>query len=179
MSDSFFSITVVGRRRRLDVSLPADIRVAELLGELVVMLDEQAAGPPPAWGLVRVGGHVLDGERDLAAQGVSTGDLLFLRDVSGPIAPPAVDDYAGAVAAVIEAAPGRWTAAHLQGLLVLAGAAWLAGLGALGLLVVARGMEDASPLFLLAAVAAVLGGAAAGRLLRYPRSGVTLALAAL
>jgi type VII secretion integral membrane protein EccD len=179
MSDSFFSLTVVGRRQRLDVSLSPDVRVAELLGELVLMLDEQVVGPPPAWGLVRVGGQVLDGERDLAAQGVSSGDLLFLRDLASPVAPPAVDDYAGAVAAVIEAAPGQWTAAHLQGLLVFAGAAWLVGLGVVALLAVAQGLVDASSLFLLAAVAGVLGGAAAGRLAGYPLSGATLALAAL
>jgi type VII secretion integral membrane protein EccD len=179
MSDSFFSITVVGRRRRLDVSLPADVPVAELLGELVTMLDEQVVGPPPNWAAVRLGGQVLDGEQGLAAQGMSAGDLLFLRDLASPVPPPAVDDYAGAVAAVIDAAPGRWTPAHLQGLLVLAAAAWLVGFGALALLEVARGVVDASPLFLLAAAAAVLGGAVAGRLLHFPLSGATLVLAAL
>jgi hypothetical protein len=153
--------------------------VAELLGELVLMLDEPVAGPPPTWGLLRLGGQVLDGEEGLAAQGVSAGDLVFLRDLAGPAAPPAVDDYAGAVAAVIDAAPGQWTPVHLQGLLVLAGAAWLAGFGVLALLDVARGAVDASSLFLLAAAVSLAGAIVAGRALRFPSSGAALAFAAL
>jgi len=179
MSDSFYPVTVVGRRRRLDVSLPGDVPVAELLGELVMMLDEQVDGPPPAWGLVRLGGRVLDGERGLAPQGVGAGGLLFLRDLADPVAPPAVDDYAGAVAAAIEAAPGRWTTVHLQGLLVLAAAIWLVGYGGVALAQVAQDVTDASPLFLLAATTAVVGGAVAGRVARFPLTGMALALAAL
>jgi type VII secretion integral membrane protein EccD len=179
MSDSFFSVTVVGRRRRLDVSLPPDVPVAELLGELAGMLDEDAAGPPPSWGLVRVGGQVLDGERGLASQGVSAGGLLFLRDLAGPVAPPAVDDYADAVAAAVEASPGQWTAARLQGLLVGAGVAGLLAVGALGLVEAARDVTVGSPLFLLAAVVAAVGGGAAGRLAGFPLTGAALALAAL
>jgi type VII secretion integral membrane protein EccD len=179
MSDSFFSVTVVGRRRRMDVSLPADVPVAELLGELVGMLDEQVDGPPPSWGLVRVGGQVLDGEQGLGTQGVSAGGLLFLRDLASPVPQPAVDDYAGAVAAAIEAAPGLWTPARLQGLLVGAGAAWLIALGALAVLEVAQGVADASPLFLLAAIVAAVGGGVAGRLAGFPLTGAALALAAL
>ena len=179
MSDTFFPVTVVGSRRRLDVSLPADVPAAELLGELVGLLDEPVDGPPPRWGLVRLGGQALDGERGLAAQGVSAGALLFLRDLASPVTPPVVDDYAGAVAAAIEAAPGRWTPAHLQGLLVLAAAAWLVGLGALALVQVAEDVTVASPLFLLAAAAAVLGGAVAGRLAGFPLTGAAPTLAAL
>jgi type VII secretion integral membrane protein EccD len=179
MSDSFFSVTVVGTRRRIDVSLPPDVPVAELLGELVGMLEEDGAGPPPSWGLVRVGGQVLDGERGLAAQGVNAGGLLFLRDLADRIAPPAVDDYADAVAAAVEASPGQWTAARLQALLVGAGVAWLLAVGALALVEVARDVTDASPLFLLAAVVAAVGGGVAGRLAGFPLAGAALALAAL
>jgi type VII secretion integral membrane protein EccD len=182
MSDSFFSVTVVGRRRRMDVSLPADVPVAELLGELAGMLDEQVDGAPPSWSLVRVGGQVLDGELGLAVQGVSAGGVLFLRELASPDAAqslPAVDDYAGAVAAAIEAAPGLWTPARLQGLFVAAGVTWMLALGALAVVEVAQGVIDGAPLFLLAAVVAAVGGGVAGRLAGYPLTGAALALAAL
>jgi type VII secretion integral membrane protein EccD len=179
MSDGFFSVTVVGGRRRLDLSLPADVPVADLLGELVAMLEEPAAGSPPSWGLVRVGGQVLQGEQGLAAQGVHAGSLLFLRDLADPIAPPAVDDYAGAVAAAIEEAPGLWTAAHFQGLLAAAGTAWLLALGAIAVQQVAGDVLIATPLDLLVAVMVTFGAGAIGRLAGAPRTGTVLAFAAL
>src|SRR5437660_1187081 len=159
MSDSFYSVTVVGRHRRLDVSLPADVPVSELIGELVPMLEEPVDGTPPSWGLVRVGGEVLDGELGLTAQGVNAGGLLFLRDLARPVPPPAVDDYAGAVAAAIEAAPGLWTPARFQGLFVAAGVLLLLVLGGISLALVARGVTAAAPLVLLAASVVIVTGA--------------------
>jgi type VII secretion integral membrane protein EccD len=179
MSDSFFSVTVVGRRRRLDLSLPADVPVADLLGEVVAMLDEPVVGPPPSWGLVRLGGEVLDGEEGLAAQGVSAGDLLFVRDVADPVGPPAVDDYAGAVAAAIEAAPGLWTPAHFQGLLAVAGAGWVLVLGAVALWQVANGVLISTPLVLLLAILVTAGAGLAGRVAGFPLTGTALGFAAL
>jgi type VII secretion integral membrane protein EccD len=179
MSDSFFSVTVVGGRRRLDLSLPADVPVADLLGELVALLDEPAAGPPPSWGLVRVGGHVLEGEHGLAAQGVNAGSLLFLRDLADPVAPPAVDDYAGAVAAAIEAAPGLWTAARFQGLFAAAGTTWLLVLGAIAVAQVANDVLVATPLDLLVAVMVTIAAGAVGRLAGSPWTGTVLGFAAL
>jgi len=179
MSDSFYSVTVVGRHRRLDVSLPADVPVSELIGELVPMLEEPVDGTPPSWGLVRVGGEVLDGEQGLTAQGVNAGGLLFLRDLARPVPPPAVDDYAGAVAAAIEAAPGLWTPARFQGLFVAAGVLLLLVLGGISLALVARGVTAAAPLVLLAASVVIVGAAIAGRVAGFPLTGMALAFAGL
>ena len=43
MTGSYYSITVVGTRRRLDLTLPTDVPVGELTAELLAMLDEQGA----------------------------------------------------------------------------------------------------------------------------------------
>lgn len=179
MSDSFYSVTVVGRQRRADVSLPADVPISELLGELVSLLDEEVGGAPPSWGLVRVGGDVLDGEQSLTAQGVRAGVLLFLRDLADPAPPPAVDDYANAVAAAIEAAPGLWSPVRLQALLVGAGVAWLLALGGLTLVLVGRGVVAATPVALLAALAGTGTAGLVGRLAGFRMSGMALGFGVL
>jgi type VII secretion integral membrane protein EccD len=177
MTGSYYTITVVGARRRLDLRLPADVPVGELTGELVALLDEPVDDPPARWGLVRLGGVILDAERGLAAQDVPAGAMLFVRDL-GTVEPPTeVDDHARAVAAEVEASPGRWTPAWLQALLVLVAAAWVLAAGVLA----GRGLpagaaaDPAGPLATSVAVAAVL----IGRPLRSPRTGAVLALSAL
>jgi type VII secretion integral membrane protein EccD len=177
MSGTFFSITVVGARRRLDVRLPADVAVGDLTGELVAMLDEPVEGAPPRWGLVALGGAPLDPERSLAAQHVPAGAMLFVRDLGVAEPPAVIDDYAGTVALIVEAASGRWTPAAFQALLAAAAAVWLLAAGALAARALLSGTADSTPGLL--AAGAALGGVAAGRALRAPRTGLALGLAAL
>jgi type VII secretion integral membrane protein EccD len=177
MTGSYYTITVVGARRRLDLRLPADVPVGELMGELVVLLDEPIDEPPARWALVRLGGVVLDAGRGLAAQDVPAGAMLFVRDLGSVEPPMEVYDHAHAVAVEVEASPGRWTPAGLQALLVLAAAAWVLAAGVLEgrELLDGAAVDPAGPLATAAALAAIL----AGRLFRSPRSGAVLALSAL
>ncbi|HXM54033.1 MAG TPA: EsaB/YukD family protein, partial [Candidatus Dormibacteraeota bacterium] len=163
MTASFFSVTIVGTRRRADLSLPGDVPVGELTGELAAMLDEPAGGPPPRWGLVRLGGEVVDGEQGLAAQRVAPGSMLFLRDLDVAMPPPAVDDYATAVAAAVEASPWRWTPERLQGVFVAAAIAWVLATGALAGVWLASGATAAGPGFLAVAAIVAAGAVALGR----------------
>src|ERR1700681_149219 len=101
-------VTVVGSTRRLDVTLPAGVPVADLLLDLVEMLGEGDGELPVRWALVRVGGQALDPERALSAQRVISGTMLFLRDTTQDDPPPVADDYASAVAVVVDAQGGRW-----------------------------------------------------------------------
>jgi type VII secretion integral membrane protein EccD len=179
MTGTFFSVTIVGTRRRLDLSLPADVPVGELTGDLVAMLDEPAAGPPPRWGLVRLGGEAVDGELGLAAQRVAPGTMLFLRDLDVAVPPPAVDDYATAVAAAVEASPWRWTPERLQGFFVAAAIAWVLGTGGLAGAWLASGGAASAPGFLAVAAVVAAGAVALGRVGRQPASAVALALSAL
>jgi type VII secretion integral membrane protein EccD len=178
MTDTACSVTVVGSRRRLDVSLPGSLPVVEVMGDLVEMLAEPEALPAPAqWGLVRVGGSVLDGERGLAEQGVADGSMLFLRDLTDPPPAPAVEDYAEAVALAVEARAGRWTPSVRQSVLVAASAAW-ALLGA----ALARGVTDPAARAATSLGAAVLllaAGVVIGRRLHQPIAGAVTALSGL
>src|SRR5919199_1721647 len=127
MGDEACSVTVVGSRRRVDLALPGELPVAELLWELVDLLEEPEGGRGTGrWGLVRMGGRELDGELGLGAQGVVDGALLFLRDLSRPAAPPVVDDYAEAVALAVDVRGGRWSPAAREDVLLAAALAWLA-----------------------------------------------------
>jgi type VII secretion integral membrane protein EccD len=178
MVDTACSVTVVGSRRRLDVSLPGSLPVVELMGDLVEMLAEPEDLPSPAqWGLVQVGGRVLDGERGLAEQGVAEGTMLFLRDLTSPAPAPAVDDYAEAVALAVETRVGRWTPSVRQGLLVAAAAGWALPGAAL-----AWGVTDLTARAATSFGAAVLllaAGVVLGRRLRQPLPGAITALSGL
>ena len=178
MADNACSITVAGSRRRVDVSLPGSLPVAELLSELVEILGEhEADASPPRWALVRVGGRVLDAEQGLAEQGVADGSLLFLRDLASPVQPPAIDDYAEAVALAVEARSGRWTATARQWTLIAAAVAWalLAAGAALGV----QDLRIRAATSFLAAGVLLSAGLLTGRRLGQRAAGLLLALSAL
>jgi type VII secretion integral membrane protein EccD len=178
MADNACLITVAGSRRRVDVSLPGSLPVAELLWDLVEMLEEpEAAASPPRWALVRVGGRVLDAEQGLAEQGVADGSLLFLRDLASPVQPPAIDDYAEAVALAVEARAGRWTATVRQWTLVAAAvaSAVLAAAAALGV----QDLRVRAATSFLAAGLLLASGLLSARRLGQRTTGVLLALGAL
>jgi type VII secretion integral membrane protein EccD len=156
-------VTVVGSRRRLDVTLPAGVPVADLVWDLVEMLGESNGSLPARWALVRVGGRALDPELALSEQGVASGTMLFLRDVTEREPPPAIDDYAAGVAITVDAQVGRWTKAAAPAMLIGGAAASLALAGVVLLL---AGDREARALFGLpgAAIAALAGLALAQRL---------------
>ena len=122
-------VSVVGGHDRVDLVVPAAVRVAELLPELArrVGRRDPLADPDEVW-LSVLGGPRLDGRSGLLAQGVPDGAVLTLTAAVDHVAPVA-DDLAGVVADVVgtvpRPAPGlaRWAA-----LVVAAG---LLGLGAL------------------------------------------------
>lgn len=154
--DAVSRVTVVGTTRRLDVTLPVGVPVADLLLDLVEMLGERDADLPARWALVRVGGQTLDPERALSEQHVTSGTMLFLRDITEEDPPPAIDDYAAAVAVAVDAQGGRWTqAAAPPALAWSAAACWVAA----GLVLLLAGDGPARAMFGLAGAAlAVVAG---------------------
>ena len=177
MADSACSVTVVGSRTRVDVTLPGSLPVAELVGDVVDLLAEpELEGGVPRWGLVRTGGRALDAERGLADQGVTEGSMLFLRDMARPPEPPAIDDYAEAVALAVEARGGRWTGGFRQGVLLAVAVGWVLVAAALELQldVAARTVTS-----LAAGALLVLAGALVSRRFRQGGTGAVLALSAL
>jgi type VII secretion integral membrane protein EccD len=159
---AFSRVTVVGSRRRIDVSLPASVPVAELLADLVHMLDERSDGVPARWTLAKVGGRALDLEQSLADQGVTSGAMLFLQDATAAPPPPAVDDFADQVAVVVDASAGHWTAEMFRSVLIWFGGAGLFVAGAELLVAGDRGTQTVAGI--LGAALAALAGVALVRL---------------
>lgn len=170
-------VTVVGSRRRLDVTLPAAVPVADLMWDLVEMLGEANGSLPASWALVRVGGHALDPELALSEQGVATGTMLFLRDVATQDPPPAIDDYAAVVAIAVDAQGGRWTRATAPPMLAAAAAACLAAAGVVLLLFGDR--EVRTVLGLGGGAIAAVGGLAISQRLHRRVAGGLIALSAI
>ena len=141
------------------------------------MLGEGDGAVPARWALLRVGGRALDPELALADQGVASGTMLFLRDITTEDPPPAIDDYATGVAIIVDAQTGRWTQAAAPSLLAGGAAACLS---LSGLVLLTAGDWEARALFGLfgAAIAAVAGLTLSRRFGRR-RSGGIVALAAI
>ncbi|ETA66384.1 type VII secretion integral membrane protein EccD [Haloechinothrix halophila] len=128
----FSRVTVVAPRTRIDVALPADVAVADILPLVVEMANERSADGGSShggWVLAKLGDAPLDPSRTLASLGVVDGDLLQLRKRNENPPPPLFDDVVDAIA---EAKPDNfrpWTpetakrAGHIAGGLALAVAA--------------------------------------------------------
>jgi len=126
----------VAPRTRIDLALPSDIAVANLLPMLLNMAGESSAdggSKHGGWCLATLGGDALDPDRSLSSLGVVDGDLLQIRRRNDNPPPPLFDDV---VEAIAEAAPGSyrpWTEHTARTLgLIAAGLALLAS--AIGLL---------------------------------------------
>ena len=131
-------LTIRAPRRSLDLAIPYQVPLAELLPEVLRRAGEAGgdvgAGPGPSggWVLRRGDGTCLRGEVALAHQGVRDGDILYLvpRHLTWP--EPQYDDV---VEEIAEAARGHgrtWDATATRVVsLVAAGLVLLTGLGTL------------------------------------------------
>jgi len=97
----FSRVTVVAPRTRIDVALPADVAVADLLPMLLEMAREttpDGGARHGGWALAKLGDASLDPSRTLASLGVVDGDLLQLRRRNENPPPPLYDDVVDAIA---------------------------------------------------------------------------------
>jgi type VII secretion integral membrane protein EccD len=177
-SEGSCAVTVVGTTRRADLALPSRVSVAELLPELVRLLEDHSIGSPTPrrWSLLRLGGEPLDGERSLDDQGVLDGTMLFLRDTTTPSPAPVVEDIVESVAIAVELRAGRWTVEWAQ--YVLLGAAAASGVGAAAM-ALSIGPPPQRAAWAVAGALALTAGAASARLAARPLVAAVLALAAL
>ncbi|NYI87770.1 type VII secretion integral membrane protein EccD [Amycolatopsis endophytica] len=94
-------MTVVAPRTRIDVALPADVAVADLMPMLLDMARETApdgGARHGGWALAKLGDAPLDPSRTLASLGIVDGDLLQLRKRNENPPPPLYDDVVDAIA---------------------------------------------------------------------------------
>jgi type VII secretion integral membrane protein EccD len=155
-------VTIRAPRRRLDLAVPHQVPLAELLPEVLRRAGEtgadlEATQPVPGgWMLRRGDGASLSGEVALANQGVRDGDVLYLvpRNLSWP--EPEYDDVVEEIAASARGHGRGWDAAGTRLFsLVAAGLVLLTGLGVL----LAVGPDRTVPGLVAAAVAVALLGA--------------------
>ncbi|HWN35677.1 MAG TPA: type VII secretion integral membrane protein EccD [Pseudonocardia sp.] len=122
----FCRVTVLAPRSRMDLALPTDLTVAELVPMLSELAGAAAArgrprsggapgpdrdGGPAAWCLAAAAGAELPSQATLAGLGVLDGDLLRLRRRTEAPPPPVFDDPVDAVAEAVRAPdgePGAW-----------------------------------------------------------------------
>ena len=104
----FSRVTVVAPRTRIDVALPADVSVADLLPMLLEMAKEatpDGGARHGGWCLAKLGDNALDPSRTLASMSVVDGEMLQLRRRSENPPPPLYDDVVDAIA---EASPDSY-----------------------------------------------------------------------
>ncbi|OLT41314.1 type VII secretion integral membrane protein EccD [Saccharomonospora sp. CUA-673] len=97
----FSRVTVVAPSTRIDVALPADVAVADLMPMLLEMAKETSPDGGTrhgGWALAKLGDAPLDPSRTLASLGVVDGELLQLRKRSENPPPPLYDDVVDAIA---------------------------------------------------------------------------------
>ncbi|MGH4026982.1 MAG: type VII secretion integral membrane protein EccD [Pseudonocardiaceae bacterium] len=169
---------MVAPRTRIDVALPSDVAVADLLPMVLKMAGESTpdgGSRHGGWCLAKLGDAAIDPGRTLGSLGVVDGDLLQLRRRSENPPPPLFDDVVEAVAASAPDSYRPWTegTARILGM-VAGGLALLAG--AIALLLAGPGLSTAL-LAGVGAIAALAAGAVIARVYGEGTAGVLVAAA--
>ena len=113
-------VTVVAPTRRVDVALPEDVPVAELLPELLRLVGDPLPSPAAlaaaltGYVLTGADGEALDTSASLTEQGVLHGGVLRLRPAGDAPEPAVHDDIAEVVAEAVIAGGSQWTTAALR-----------------------------------------------------------------
>ncbi|MGH3940883.1 MAG: type VII secretion integral membrane protein EccD [Pseudonocardiaceae bacterium] len=171
-------MTVLAPRTRIDVALPSDVAVADLLPMVLKMAGETApdgGSRHGGWCLAKLGGAAIAPESTLGTLGVVDGDLLQLRRRTENPPPPLFDDVVEAVAASAPGSYRPWTERTARTLGMVA--------GGLALLVCAVALLLAGPglgvalLASIGAVAALAAGAVIARVYGEAATGVLVAAA--
>ncbi|SCF78858.1 type VII secretion integral membrane protein EccD, partial [Streptomyces sp. Cmuel-A718b] len=155
-------LTVRAPSVTIDLAVPADVPVADLLPTLLRYVGEEAeeAGLDHAgWVLQRLGDAPLDEEATLARAGLADGAVLHLRPHTEALPEARLDDLVDGMAETVGRRLHTWHAGAARGLLV--GAAVATVVTAL-VMVFRPGVADSATRAACAAVAGVLLLAGAG-----------------
>lgn len=160
-------VTVVSPRARMDVALPVQCTLAELVPQLVRLAGAPVRpGPDGAgWSLSRVGGPVLPPGLTVGAAAIADGEVLHLTAHAGPATPLLFDDVVDAIASAAKNRRGAWrpTVGRLLGL----ASATVLFTGVTGFLLAALSGGPRAPVYAgVLAVALLLTGAALARAYR-------------
>ncbi|MBW0119106.1 type VII secretion integral membrane protein EccD, partial [Pseudonocardia abyssalis] len=154
---AYTRLTVLAPRARVDVALPADVPLGELVPMVLELVGEPGPGHRPLpWRLVGATGGLLHPAATLDELGVLDGELLRIGPVTAPPPAPVFDDPVDALAAGAGRTAGPSAAAVRPAVALV-----LAALAA----VILAGMPAGPG----AVVAALVGGMAAGAALAAAR----------
>lgn len=174
-------VTVVAPKTRIDLALPEDVPLADLLPTLLRYAGEDLADDGTTkggWVLARLGGMVLDSTRSAGQLGIRDGEQLYFtpRSTSAPDA--VFDDVVDAIATATQERGGRWSASYTRAFGV--GAAIGVLLLGLGLLVTA-GPPQLPPALggIGVGIGLLITAAVGARALSHSQTGLILALLAI
>lgn len=112
----FCRVTIVAPNIRVDIALPEDVPLAELMPDVLRLTDQwQTDGAHAGFALTRMGSGALDTGLSLIAQGVRSGDLLYLRSINEMLPPAVYDDVAEVIANAVSDDSRQWGAAAMRG----------------------------------------------------------------
>ena len=109
----FSRVTIVAPRTRVDIALPYDVAIADLMPSLLEMTrqgtaDHASSAQQGGWCLAKLGEAPLDPSRTLASLGIVDGDLLQLRHRVDAPPTPLYDDVVDAIATATPASFRVW-----------------------------------------------------------------------
>jgi type VII secretion integral membrane protein EccD len=102
-------VTITSRRGRVDLALPVDTILAELLPTILSLTGDHRPDGNSGWVLQRLGGAPFDTAKTVAALGLRDGDVLQLVPAQAPLPEPVFDDVLDAVATVSRERAERWS----------------------------------------------------------------------
>ncbi|HEX4705997.1 MAG TPA: type VII secretion integral membrane protein EccD [Pseudonocardiaceae bacterium] len=173
-------VTVVTPYARVDVALPVQATLAELIPQLIRLsgAEGQASAENPGWVLSRLGGAPLAIGMTVTGSGIRDGDVLYLNPRERHAVPLLFDDVIDAIASAAESRTGAWGPKVAYRLGVTAMAAIFVG----ATLLLLRGLwgEALAPIGVGAfAVLLLLGAGALGRAYADVEAGAVCAAAGL
>lgn len=126
----FARVVVIAPRTRVDLALPVDVPLVDLLPLLLEMVGERSddgGGRHGGWQLARLGSGELPGDRTLRSLEIADGTALHLTPREAAVPPPIYDDVVDAIASTIRRSmntrstnPAAGAAAVAVGLVVAA-----------------------------------------------------------
>ncbi|MGL5862349.1 MAG: EsaB/YukD family protein, partial [Phycicoccus sp.] len=104
-------VTVVTPQTRVDLALPLQATIAEVVLQVVSLVGSDEADPEAAaggWLLSRLGDRPFVSGRSVGATDIADGDVLYLARRSDRLPPVLFDDVVDAVAEATSTRPDGW-----------------------------------------------------------------------
>jgi type VII secretion integral membrane protein EccD len=152
-------VTIVSPRTRIDLALPSDVPLSDLLPTILHQAGEyyiDEAGDNGGWILARLGEDAIDTGHSCSQLGISDGEMLYLNPADAAKPEIVFDDVIDAVATATEQRGNRWDHIATKRFSVGVGTAALA-VGAIALLLTGH---LASAIVALGVAGALVGASA-------------------